>query len=80
MFSLSGKSKSQIPCFPCFPCAVATLGSLQEQQIQQLNTKVLALQARSMKNNMVIGGITEMFDEDCVKQVQDFLAHLALPK
>ena len=25
MFSLSGKSKNQIPCFPCFPCAVATL-------------------------------------------------------
>ena len=25
VFSLSGKSKNQIPCFPCFPCAVATL-------------------------------------------------------
>ena len=27
VFSLSGKSKSQIPCFPCFPCAVATLSN-----------------------------------------------------
>ena len=25
VFSLSGKSKNQIPCFSCFPCAVATL-------------------------------------------------------
>ena len=35
VFSLSGKSKNQIPCFPCFPCAVATLTNLKVETYAQ---------------------------------------------
>ena len=34
VFSLSGKSKDQIPCFPRFPCAVDTLLSDPSDQME----------------------------------------------
>ena len=36
VFSLSGKSKNQIPCFPC---AVATLGTDNKKKIKTINKK-----------------------------------------
>ena len=38
VFSLSGKSKNQIPCFPCFPCAVATLVQVSNKKHTTLVT------------------------------------------
>ena len=44
----------------------------QDQKIHELNERVIDLQARSMKNNIVLGGITEKKGEQCETTAQNF--------
>ena len=45
----------------------------QEDKITQLNDTITALQARSMKQNIIISGITETPGEDCAQISKNFL-------
>ena len=45
----------------------------QNQQINTLDNASIQLVSKSMKNNLLIGGLKETEDEDCLYVMQNFL-------
>ena len=46
----------------------------QDEHIHELKNQMLQMQARSMRNNLIINGILETKDEDCDQLAKDFIS------